>query len=157
MYDGHMLLSEQGLAHALAELQHKSLDQVQTETAATWGHRALAAFRLYRQSGELQFFLDGNEYMHEALEHAALAIDPSVLDELRPALHAAVEASNVHMSHVTGMLIDPSDPYAFIDAYGNRYGGPSGFGGFGRSGFGGREGLAGFASWGSFGGWGHGL
>jgi len=156
-YAGNMFLSQQGVTSAIVELRAKTLDQVQSETAVAWGHRALAAFQLYRETGDVNFLLDAHEYMHESLEHAALTIDPSVLDEIRPALHqAAAEASQRAISHVTG-FIDPSDPYAFIDAWGNRYGGPSGFGGFGRIGFGGRGGMAGYGSQHSFGAWGHGL
>jgi hypothetical protein len=53
---------------AKEELQKKSLDEIQRETAYKWASRALAA-------RELQLLNDHNEYVHEALEHAALVED----------------------------------------------------------------------------------
>jgi hypothetical protein len=62
-------------AAALAELQQKSLVQIQTETAHTWAYRAWAA----KQLGSS----DATEYIHEALEHAALTGDDNVLHDVR--------------------------------------------------------------------------
>jgi hypothetical protein len=65
------------LQNALAELQQKTLRQIQRETAYTWSYRALAAYQLYQRTanakGKMRWLLDSQEYAHEALEHAALA------------------------------------------------------------------------------------
>jgi hypothetical protein len=63
-------------AAALAELQSKSLQDIQIETAVTWAHRAWAA----RQLG---LVLDAVDYEHEAIEHAALSCRDDVLALVR--------------------------------------------------------------------------
>jgi hypothetical protein len=61
------------IPHALilesaAELQAKSEQDIELETAIRWGARAIAAY-------EMGNFLSGEDYFHEALEHAALVGD----------------------------------------------------------------------------------
>lgn len=60
---------------ALAELQQKSLKDIQRKTALAWAYRAWAA----RQLG---YSIDAVEYEHEAIEHAALCGDNSMLDRV---------------------------------------------------------------------------
>jgi hypothetical protein len=62
--------------HAQAELTHKSLTDVQVETAYKWAARACAAHYL----GHIE---DAVEYAHEAIEHAALSGDDAVLQRIR--------------------------------------------------------------------------
>jgi len=64
------------LENAIAELQTKSLQDIQVETAFTWAFRARAA-------KELGLIHDAIEYEHEAIEHGALAGNPAVLDRVR--------------------------------------------------------------------------
>jgi hypothetical protein len=64
------------LQAALAELQAKSLSQIQRETAITWAYRAKAA-------SALGFSADVVEYAHEAVEHAALTGDDGALADVR--------------------------------------------------------------------------
>jgi len=70
---------EISIEEAIKELQEKTLDQIQRETAIKWAGRALAARHLASESevAEVQYQLsmDHNEYVHEALEHAALVED----------------------------------------------------------------------------------
>jgi hypothetical protein len=54
---------------AYAELNVKTLQQIQGETAHTWAARFFAARQLGRPAAECE------EYRHEAIEHAALAGD----------------------------------------------------------------------------------
>ena len=61
---------------AIAELQQKTLQQIQVETAYTWAYRASAARALGLDA-------DAIEYEHEALEHAALSGDDTVLYTVR--------------------------------------------------------------------------
>lgn len=61
---------------AIAELQKKSLLEIQRDTALTWAYRAAAA-------RELGLEHDAIEYQHEALEHAALTGSDDVLDVVR--------------------------------------------------------------------------
>jgi hypothetical protein len=61
------------LAKAQAELSQKTIDQIQIETAYTWGARAIVAMQAYLRTGDLYWFEDATSYKDEAIEHAALA------------------------------------------------------------------------------------
>jgi hypothetical protein len=60
---------------SLAEIQQKSLTEIQRETAEKWCARSLAAYMLFHEHGDTTWYLDAEEYRHEALEHAALIED----------------------------------------------------------------------------------
>ncbi len=71
-------MNEQQLK-ALDELQRKSIQQIQFDTAITWAYRAWAARKLAQASATqndassaLMYSHDTTEYEHEAIEHAAL-------------------------------------------------------------------------------------
>lgn len=70
------MTAEQSQQRALTELQTKSIEQIQSETAYIWAYRAWAA-------RELGLTLDASEYFHEALEHAALTGSDDTLREVR--------------------------------------------------------------------------
>jgi hypothetical protein len=55
------------------ELRIKPMALIQQETAIVWADRAIAAYTLYLEENNIQWLLDGDEYYHEALEHAVLA------------------------------------------------------------------------------------
>ena len=61
----------------VAELQQKSLNTIQVETALKWFGRALAARMIGRDDREV------TEYAHEAIEHAALSGDDTLLKTIR--------------------------------------------------------------------------
>lgn len=67
------------LRDALRELQTKSRQEIETETAFKWAARALAAYTIYFETGETEWLFDAIEYHHEAVEHAA---DTPVLLEI---------------------------------------------------------------------------
>lgn len=69
---------------ATKEIKTKSLDTIQRETSYKWASRALAAQKLFGTDN--QFMLDYNEYVHEALEHAALVEDESFFLEIKKIL-----------------------------------------------------------------------
>lgn len=69
------------IEEAKQELLKKSLDDIQRETAYKWASRALAARAMFEQNQ--QFMLDYHEYMHEALEHAALVEDGEFFMEIK--------------------------------------------------------------------------
>ena len=69
---------DEAIADGLAELQKKSLRQIQVDTAYKWSGRACAAAMLGRMD-------DAEEYAHEAIEHAALSGDDRLLAEVRRA------------------------------------------------------------------------
>lgn len=69
----------EAIDHAQKELAKKSLRTVQTDTAVKWLGRAIAA----KQLGKSE---DAHEYAHEALEHAALADRPTLIDDVRKIL-----------------------------------------------------------------------
>jgi len=85
------------MARALAELQQKSLEQIQQETAFVWMNRALAARSLYESTGDVHWLLDAHEYAHEAMEHAALTSQASALvlalSQRMPWIHEASPAA----------------------------------------------------------------
>ncbi len=71
------------------ELQHKTLLEIERETAKTWGARAAAAFELASSSSGVQrakWLSDAENYRQESLEHAAMTGDikfiEQVLDDL---------------------------------------------------------------------------
>lgn len=78
------LFSPSAVTAARAELAQTSLDAIQSRTAFQWGLRAIAASSLGRPDVEIA------EYVHEALEHAALAdLDVRAFrKELADAIHA---------------------------------------------------------------------
>lgn len=60
---------------ALTELQTKTPQQIEIETAFKWAGRAIAARRIYRTTDDLKFRDLSIEYAHEAQEHAAAVGD----------------------------------------------------------------------------------
>ena len=77
-------------AAAVAELREKSIQMIQAETAVTWAHRAWAARELARSemaaghtADAWRLSHDSVEYEHEAVEHAALCEDDTVLAAVR--------------------------------------------------------------------------
>ena len=64
---------------ARAEILNKDYGQIQHETALKWAARGLAAYELSAESETIQEAIGwlelGNEFTHEALEHAALVED----------------------------------------------------------------------------------
>lgn len=76
---------EEQIQTALEELQHKTLLQVQQETALTWAGRACAA-------AQMGLHDNAHEYAHEAIEHAALSGDDRILIDIRVVMgHYGVE------------------------------------------------------------------
>lgn len=63
---------------ALVEIQQKSLNDIQKETAYKWASRACAAYILNDK-------FRAHEFAHEAIEHAALHSD-EVLADIRKTL-----------------------------------------------------------------------
>jgi hypothetical protein len=61
------------LAAARAELAHKTITQIQQETAHTWAYRAAAAYEIAHRENSTAWLLDAEEYRHESIEHGALA------------------------------------------------------------------------------------
>ena len=82
-----MIVSAQAIQAALAEVQQKTEAQIETETAAKWAARALAAWQLAQIQGpnSLAWFVRAVTYKHEALEHAVCAV-PGLLHALQQQL-----------------------------------------------------------------------
>ena len=74
---------------AMAELQQKSIEDIQRATAITWGGRALAAYVIFEQTGDPHRLCDAEEFGHEAMEHAALDGDPVFSDAIGAHMRAA--------------------------------------------------------------------
>jgi len=85
---------------ALTELADKSISEIEAETATVWAGRSLASFQLFFNSGDIGRLLDAEEFMHEALEHAALSEHFELLAELGPKLVEAARAAREHASQL---------------------------------------------------------
>jgi uncharacterized protein YyaL (SSP411 family) len=59
------------LDDARRELRIKTKEMIDAETADVWGARAVAAFELFRATGDIGWLQCAAEYKHEAIEHAA--------------------------------------------------------------------------------------
>ena len=63
---------------ALTEVQTKTHVQIERETAYKWASRAIACYILTQQADDqdpLRWFLDAEDFRHEAVEHAAMSED----------------------------------------------------------------------------------
>ena len=91
---------------ARRELQEKSMEEIQIDTAKKWAARAHVAFEIAAYFGAedrdnaIGWFHVGEEYRHEALEHAALVeseesdgLLQAVRDLLNPIRDAAIESA----------------------------------------------------------------
>jgi len=76
------------LDYARNEVRQKTKAQIDTETAAIWGARAVACFEIYKGSGSLDWLRLAIEYTHEAIEHAASGV-PGALDRVQAELAAS--------------------------------------------------------------------
>lgn len=75
------------LAAARADVRNRTKEEIDAETAAVWGARAVAAFELYRASSSNTWLVQAASYSHEALEHAAGG-PPGTLERIRTELAA---------------------------------------------------------------------
>ena len=66
-----LALAEQDVSEAEQELQQKTKEDIQRETAFKWAARCIAAWRLGKKD-------DADDYYHEAIEHAALVEDDCI-------------------------------------------------------------------------------
>ena len=60
---------------ALTEVQDKTEEEIETETAFKWASRAIACFQLHKETKLIKWLLVAEDYRHEAIEHAALVKD----------------------------------------------------------------------------------
>lgn len=77
------------LEDARKELGEKNLAQIQTETAWKWASRAAVSFEnclAAQGSKKLACWSIGEEYFHEALEHAALVEGEDVIGQVKKEL-----------------------------------------------------------------------
>lgn len=77
---------QKAVSEGFDELAKKSLRQIQVDTAYKWAGRACAAAALSMENPNTDYARDCLEYAHEAIEHAALCGDSSVLQHVRSAL-----------------------------------------------------------------------
>lgn len=76
------------LEAAKAELLTKSYNDIQKETAWKWASRAAVTFQEVVRDpiNALSSWIAAEEYFHEAVEHAALYDDTTLLAEIRDAV-----------------------------------------------------------------------
>lgn len=80
------------LKDALKELSDNTYAEIQTETAWKWASRACACYETCSESSQMSkklvWWTLGEEYQHEAVEHAALVgNDGGLVKEVREAIH----------------------------------------------------------------------
>jgi len=80
---------------AKKELAEKTLDQIQRETAWKWASRAVASFENVleaKNEKKVSAFMAGQEYLHEAIEHASLVDDGDgdLVDDIKMAIMESV-------------------------------------------------------------------
>jgi predicted GNAT family acetyltransferase len=70
------------------DIESKSLDEIQKDTAYTWASRAAAAYEKFEETKDPKWKIDAEEYRHEAVEHSSLVYDvyPEVLKEVNEKL-----------------------------------------------------------------------
>lgn len=89
------------LDEALEELQLKTYRQIQEETAWKWAGRACASYQNCLQevpANRLICWTLGEEYYHEAVEHAALAEETSdLMQAIRDTVHPFQEKAALSM------------------------------------------------------------
>lgn len=82
------------LEKARKELSEKTLSEIQKATAWTWASRAVVSFEnvlLADKEKKVSVFMAGQEYLHEAIEHASLVDDSSdFVDQIRMAVMESV-------------------------------------------------------------------
>ena len=71
---------------ARKELETKDLLRVERDTAVTWGGRAAACYQKVVDAkdhgDQMKAYIDAENYRSEALEHAAQAEDPGLLEQV---------------------------------------------------------------------------
>lgn len=93
------------LNKARQELGEKNLQQIQTETAWTWASRAAVSFEnclVAKGSKKLACWSIGEEYYHEALEHAALVEGEDVIGQVKKELEPYHEKAALDMDKTFG-------------------------------------------------------
>lgn len=79
------------LAKAKLELQQKTYASIQEETAWTWASRACVSYQSCVAAefpAKLALWSLGEEYLHEAIEHAGFnAVNPNLAQQIRDAVH----------------------------------------------------------------------
>lgn len=118
-----MKIRSEEIEAAVAELKEKTLEDIQIETAKKWAARAyvafgIAAYESDEQMDAVSWFHVGEEYRHEALEHAALVSDQAsslellqevrkLTDEIRD--DAIASAYDTEDSEEAGEILDGSE------------------------------------------------
>lgn len=74
------------------ELEKKSYNTIQEETAWKWASRAASSYEsvktAYTTDRKVELYLLAQEYEHEAIEHAALVDSTRILEEVRDMLNS---------------------------------------------------------------------
>jgi hypothetical protein len=83
------------LKKARKELAEKNLEDIQEDTAWTWASRSVVSFENVLKASKkmkLAFFIAGQEYYHEAVEHASLVDDKVLLvQEVKEAIEGSAQ------------------------------------------------------------------
>jgi len=76
------------IEEARKELREKDEEQIETETAIKWASRAAVAYEMCLEHDEraIELFSWAEDMYHEALEHAGLSKDVSLVEEIKTEL-----------------------------------------------------------------------
>jgi hypothetical protein len=65
------VISARAIAEARHEILNSSSQAIEMSTATKWAARAIAAYRLASDEGDLTRFAEACDFHHEAVEHAS--------------------------------------------------------------------------------------
>lgn len=101
------------IQEALEELKNKNLNDIQIETAYKWASRAAASYQNCLESEGLKkmaCFVIGEEYFHEAVEHAALVEGQDLLSQIKKELVSYQEKAANDIDQVFGNGKETNNP-----------------------------------------------
>jgi hypothetical protein len=84
--------SDLAVEEAMKEVRSKTGEEVDRETAPKWAARAVASYRLCAEATSIrekvERFSEGDDYRHEALEHAGTGGDTQALERIASETHS---------------------------------------------------------------------
>jgi hypothetical protein len=96
------------IEEAKKELKEKTYDEIQVATAWKWASRAAASFdkvsKIDREDKVATFIL-GQEYLHEAVEHASLAEDPGLVFDIKREVDVYMQEALANIENRLGIKL----------------------------------------------------
>jgi hypothetical protein len=103
---------------ARSEIEKTPMEDIERQTALTWGARAVASYHLCQEDGTLmprfRHFWEGENYRQESFEHAAMAEDDGEL--LKQVREEIEQARSLAMQTFTALEASHSAQHAAAPA-----------------------------------------